>query len=104
MNQIVMDLLKWVVALLGFIVARYLVPWIKAQVANSQYAWMSALVEDAVKYAEQTIVGSGKGEEKKDLVVQYITNQLQIKGIGITEDQMDALIESAVFGLKEGQI
>ncbi len=102
-NEILMDVLKAVVSLATLLIVRYLIPWIKAQIENSKYSWLVELVADAVKYAEQTITGSGKGEEKKELVVQYITNQLQIRGIGITEDQMEALIESAVYQLKKGE-
>ena len=102
-NEILMDVLKAVVSLATLLIVRYLIPWIKAQIENSKYSWLVELVADAVKYAEQTIIGSGKGEEKKELVVQYITNQLQIRGIGITEDQMEALIESAVYQLKKGE-
>ncbi len=102
-NDILMDVLKAVVSLATLLIVRYLIPWIKAQIENSKYSWLVELVADAVKYAEQTITGSGKGEEKKELVVQYITNQLRIRGIGITEDQMEALIESAVYQLKKGE-
>lgn len=101
-NEIIMDVVKTCIVLATFIITRYLVPWLKAQIENSEYKWMATIVEDAVKYAEQTIRESGKGEEKKALVLEFIQNQLTIKGIKVTDEQLDALIESAVFGLKKG--
>lgn len=100
-NEILMDVLKAIVSLAALLIVRYLIPWIKAQIENSNYKWIADLVADAVKYAEQIIKESGKGEEKKEIVVKYITDQINLRGIKITDEQMEALIESAVYQLKK---
>lgn len=104
MNDMVMDILKWVIALLAMIVVRYFVPFIKAQIEASEYKWLTDLIDGAVKYAEQTIKGSGQGEAKYEEARKYIITQVNARGIDITEDQLKALIEAAVFGMKQGEV
>lgn len=104
MNDVVLSIIECVIAVLAMIITRYLIPWIKAQIENSQYKWIAEVVSDAVKYAEQTVRESGKGSVKKEMVESYIINQLQIRNITITDDQLNALIESAVYGIKQGKV
>lgn len=49
----------------------------------------------AVTAAEQIYTGSGRGEEKK----AYVLNWLQEHGITVDAEKLDALIEAAVYDL-----
>lgn len=86
------------------IVVRYLVPYLKRMISDNEYRWLTELVKDAVQYAEQTILGHDQGERKKQMVVDYIVAQLDLKGIHITQEQLEALIESAVYVMKKETI
>ena len=50
----------------------------------------------AVEAAEMIYVGTGRGEEKKAYVVQYLNS----KGYTLDADSINNLIESAVLALK----
>jgi hypothetical protein len=57
-------------------------------------------VEIAVRAAEQTIKGSGQGAIKKDEVINFVTSWMISHGIQISAEQLDQLIECAVYNLK----
>ena len=64
---------------------------------------MLDMVALAVRAAEQTITGSGQGAVKKAEVVKLVSEWLYGKGINITEDELDQLIEAAVYQMKLGK-
>lgn len=66
--------------------------------AAQQQAEINAWVKIAVTAAEQIYRGSGRGEEKK----AYVLNWLAEHGITLDEERIDALIEAAVYELNHG--
>ena len=50
--------------------------------------------------AEQIYTGSGRGQEKK----AYVLNWLREHGVTVDEDKLDAMIEAAVYDLSQGII
>ncbi len=56
----------------------------------------------AVEAAEQTIPGRKKGYEKKEAVKDFIKKLVDEKDLGLTDAQIENLIESAVYALKQG--
>lgn len=77
-------------------VVTVLIPYIQAKLTKSQYEWVALIVTNAVHAYEQTIKGSGKGELKFDLVSEAVVQELKKKGISISSNQLQLLIESAV--------
>ena len=73
-------------------------PYIKSRTTAQQQAEINAWVKIAVTAAEQIYRGSGRGEEKK----AYVLNWLAEHGITLDEDRIDALIEAAVYELNHG--
>lgn len=65
---------------------------------RQQQAEINAWVKIAVTAAEQIYRGSGRGEEKK----AYVLNWLAEHGITLDEERIDALIEAAVYELNHG--
>lgn len=59
------------------------------------------MVALAVRAAEQTITGQGQGAVKKAEVIKFVSEWLYGKGINITEDELDQLIEAAVYSMKQ---
>lgn len=99
MNDILFEILKAVLVLVIVLLARYTIPYAKALLENSKYDWMVEWVVIAVKAAEQTIVGDKRGEEKKDAVISFVKKQLAEKNITLSDEQLNNLIESAVYAL-----
>lgn len=94
------DLTQIVVAVLTLIislVSAFLVPYIKSKVTNEQLETIKLWVKVAVEAAEMLYKGSGRGEEKK----KYVLDFLESKGFKLNTEEIDNLIESAVLELKK---
>ena len=100
MNEVTFNILKIVVSVVSALVAVYLIPFIKAKTADVKYQKLLDMVEVAVRAAEQTIKGSGQGAAKKEEVITFVTDWMMEHGITITYDQLEQLIEAAVFNMK----
>lgn len=71
------------------------VPWIRSHTTAEQRAELAAWVRIGVEAAEQMYKGSGRGEEKK----QYVIDWLAERGITADFDKLNAMIEAAVLEL-----
>lgn len=101
MNGAIFEILKAVVVLIIILAARYVIPYIKLKVENTKYAWIIETAEMAVRAAEQTVLGDKTGPEKKAIVTKFIKEQLAQKNISITDEQLDMLIEAAVYAMNK---
>lgn len=100
MNELTFNILKIVVTVATALISAYVIPLLKAKLQEAKYARLLEMVEIAVRAAEQTIKGSGMGNVKKDEVVKFVTEWMLDHGIAITQQQLDQLIECAVYNLK----
>lgn len=103
MNDIAFMILKIVVSVCAALVTIYAVPYLKTLRSDARYAAMIDMIRVAVEAAEQTITGSGQGAVKKEQVIEFVRDWLSKQGIDIEYAQLDALIESAVFAMKEAK-
>lgn len=103
MNDITFDILKVVISICAALVTVYVIPYLKTLKEDRRYAQILDMVEVAVRAAEQTIKGAGKGVEKKKEVENIIYAWLMEKGIEITPEQINQLIECAVYQMKQEQ-
>lgn len=87
-----------VAALVAAIITAFVVPYIKSRTTTNQQQQINAWVRIAVTAAEQIYAGSGRGEEKK----AYVIDWLRKHGVTVDESKLDALIEAAVFELNKG--
>ena len=92
-------IIEAVIALAGVVVSCVLIPYIKSKTTTEQQKEINAWVKIAVSAAEQIYVGSGRGEEKK----AYVINWLREHGITVDAAKLDALIEAAVYELTNGE-
>ena len=88
-------IIEAVFALLAAIITAIVIPYIKSKTTASQQAEINAWVKISVTAAEQIYTGSGRGEEKKT----YVLNWLREHGITVDAEKLDALIEAAVYDL-----
>ena len=75
----------------------FLIPYIKEKVTAEQLATIKLWVKVAVQAAEMLYTGSGRGEEKKKYVVEFLNS----KGFTLNTEEIDNLIEAAVLELKQ---
>lgn len=99
MNDILFNILQVVIIACVIIVTRYVAPALKSYIDTSKYAWMASVVTDAVEMAEQTIKTPKSGAEKKAVVLGAVSTIFAKAKISITEDQINSLIESAVYAM-----
>lgn len=85
-------------ALLAAVVAYILIPYIKSKTTEEQRQNINGWIKIAVAAAEQIYVGSSRGMEKK----QYVLDFLETKGFKLDENSVDAMIEAAVLELNSG--
>lgn len=93
-NEILNYALYIIMSLAVVVVTRYLVPYIKARLTAAEQEGLIQLIENLVQAAEQLFAGEKMGEQKKE----YVVNALTEKGVLITES-VNAMIESAVYSL-----
>lgn len=108
MNQIVMDLITalmcGVVTWAIHAVIKHVVPFIETKLKESQYSWAAEIIANAVRAYEQTVSGHGMGEDKFQLVMEFVNRELRKFGIKLSEEQITVLIESAVQAMNAEQI
>lgn len=97
MNEVLFNVLLFVVIVCTVAISGTIIPWIKRQIHDSEYAEFLDTVKEAVRMAEQTIKASGQGKIKKAEVIAVVTAWLNAHKIDITEKQLDTLIEAAVW-------
>lgn len=100
MTYDITPILEAIVYLIIAIVGVFVIPYIKSKTTVEQQTEIAAWVKIAVKAAEQLYTGCGRGEEKK----QYVLNWLNERGIKVNTDELDAMIESAVFELNKDKV
>lgn len=93
-------IIEAVFALLAAVITAVVIPYIKSRTTAQQQAEINAWVKIAVTAAEQIYKGAGRGEEKKVYVLEW----LKTHGVTVDVDKLDALIESAVYDMKNGVI
>lgn len=97
MHELLIDLLVFIITVLGIIMTKNIIPYIKTLIKSSDYADIYDIVETAVKAAEQKCTAPKQGKTKKADVYKFVSNWLKNKGIQISEDELDRLIEAAVY-------
>ena len=96
MDDVTFLILKLVVSIATALVTSYLIPYLKSKTKVKQQEEIIGVIEVAAKAAEQTLEGSAV---KKAAVVNYASKWLGERGIKLSEDQIDKLVESVVYSI-----
>ena len=91
-------IIEAILGLLAAIITAIIVPYIKSRTTAEQQAQIDAWVKIGVTAAEQVFTGAGLGDEKKAYVIDFLKKH----GYILDDERIDALIESAVFEMKNG--
>lgn len=84
-----------VITLIGGLIARYLIPWIKSKLDADQYNTFISLVRVGV-YAAQQLYPKEKGKDK----FEYVCEILKLNGYDVDSPTVRATIEAEVKKLK----
>ena len=90
------QLMEGIISLASVLITAVLVPFIKSKMDNTKQATMAEWVKVAVSAAEQIYNGPGRGEEKKDYVLDFLFNKgfrFDVESVNVA---IDALIEASV--------
>lgn len=101
MTEYITILLEIIVSVAVALIVRYAIPYLKALTESEKYEDLIKIIAVAVKAAEQTIKERGQGKAKKAEVIAFVSHWLKSRGIHLTEDALDKLIEAAVFAMKQ---
>ena len=85
-------IVKVLIPILGTIITYILIPFLKQKITKEQREEIYFWVKIAVGAAEQIYKEKGQGKLKKEYVVDFLVS----KGINITIQELDVLIEAAV--------
>ena len=96
MTYDITPIVQAVFALVGVLITSLLIPWIRSKTTAEQQEEIKQWVKIAVAAAEQIFVGQGRGEEKKQWVLEFLSKY----NLKVDLDAIDALIEAAVWELK----
>lgn len=90
------NIISAVITLIVAVITTFLIPYLKSKVDEMKFENIKTWVKVAVEAAEMIYTGTGRGEEKK----AYVLNYLNSKGYTIDTESINNLIESAVLELK----
>ena len=98
-----MDITQIIIAafgLIGTVTSIVLLPYIRSKTTTEQQQSLNYWIRVAVKAAEQLYVGTSRGVEKKN----YVLNFLEEHDLTIDEEKIDTMIEAAVYEINKGLI
>lgn len=97
MNEMIFEVCRIIAIIIGAILAYYIIPAFRAFVEKHIDDNLTGFINACVYAAQQTIKDN---EEKKQFVLDRVTEWLKSKEIAISPEQLDILIESAVLTMK----
>lgn len=97
-NSLIVEIGTLMISLIGVLVGSLLIPYLKSKTTTEQQANILFWVTIAVNAAEQTYKEKGQGKLKKEYVLEFLTG----KGIKITGEEADILIEAIVREVNQG--
>lgn len=99
--QITKIIVDAVFGIIGILITGYLIPWIKAKIGENKYNTIVEYTELAVRSAEQLYTPE-EWKEKKQYVLNYITNKAKEIGLDLTAIDIENIIEGIVNSVKKG--
>lgn len=101
MENVMYQILSLILTIIGLVITYYVVPILRSKVSDEKLSIIEMWVNIAVAAAEQMQVAGllPNDMQKKDYVLQFIRD----KGITITDEELDALIEAAVYEINKAK-
>lgn len=83
------------IGLLSLVITTLVAPLIKAKTTTAQWANVVAWTQTAVQAAEVIYKGSGRGEEKRDYVLEWVKTEANKRGMKIDTNTIRVALEDA---------
>jgi LL-H family phage holin len=106
LTKLLTDILFAVMIAAIGIVGRILVPYLMKKeeeltyrLRQTEWAWAADIVDTIVMSVEQTLSEDLHGYEKKKVALDKVSSIFAGKGIRLSDEQIDALIEAAVHAM-----
>lgn len=99
MHEYIIEILIFVLTVLGIVITKNVIPYLKSLIKASEYSDAYDMVETAVKAAEQKCTAPKQGKAKKADVYAFISHWLDDKGIHLTEEEIERIIECTVWSM-----
>lgn len=100
MNDLVFEIMKVIVMVAMLVISRYLIPWLRDKIGIAKLETAEKWANYAVLAAQQ-VLSDEKGADRKAYVTQFLKEILTAKNIALSDEQLDALIEAAVYTMKK---
>ena len=97
MEDIILKIVECIISIAIIVLCRYAIPFIKSKIGAEKYNLAISYVTAVVAAMQQTLTDNNI---KKETAVEKVREFLAEKGISLTEEQIDTLIEGAVKNLK----
>jgi len=92
MNDYILQIILAIIGILGSVLTATWLPYLQSKLTKNKLTELKFWVKLAVGAAEQTFTKDEQGPMKKQFVVTFLNN----KGINISEDELDIIIEACV--------
>lgn len=99
MNDLIFEILKLVVMLVVTGVCAYAMPYLKSKIGMDKLDKLAFWSNQFVLTAQQ-VMWAKTGEERKEYVMEALTEVAKEAKIKITAEQLDAIVEAAVKAMK----
>ncbi|HAS91921.1 MAG TPA: holin [Clostridiales bacterium] len=99
MNNVVYQIATLIISLIGVVLTSLVVPLVKTKVNKNKLTIAEMWVNVAVAAAEQIFSAPQQGTNKKKYVIEFLNS----KGITLTEEELNVLIEAAVYELNRAK-
>lgn len=90
------------IGLLSIVITALVVPLLKAKTTAAQWTNIVAWTQTAVQAAEVIYKGAGRGEEKREYVINWVTNEAKKHGIEVDVDTVRIALENAWKQMTKG--
>ena len=97
MSDTMLVVVRFVFLVAFLLISGIVLPYIKTLKDFKEMDLITKTINMAVKAAEQTIKGSGKGQLKKAEVKEVVNAWLSKVGITVSDELIDVIIEDAVY-------
>lgn len=85
------------IALLGTVITGVIIPMIKAKTTSQQWNNIVSWADTGVHAAEAIYKGAGRGDEKKEYVINFLKTKCEEKNVKIDFEDIENTLESSWF-------
>ena len=99
--EFIKPLVEAIIGVVAIIITGYLIPWLKGKIGEAKFDKLSMFAALAIRTAEQ-IFAPEQWQEKKNYVLNYVSQKAQEIGVNVSADDIENLIEGLVNEIKKG--